>query len=94
MIPYICDQLAMSRLPRGSFAVLLALLPATAPTDIAQTPTSSAERPAPDTRPTHAAATHDDAFVARPDHPVSEAGPIEPVPIAQAAPPTAGGDLC
>lgn len=30
VIPYICDQLAMSRLPRSSFAFLLALLPATA----------------------------------------------------------------
>lgn len=30
VIPYVCDQLAMSRLPRGSFALLLALLPATA----------------------------------------------------------------
>ena len=30
VIPYICDQIAMSRLPRGSFALLLALLPATA----------------------------------------------------------------
>ncbi|MEO1126882.1 MAG: EamA family transporter [Cyanobacteria bacterium J06639_16] len=30
VIPYICDQLAMSRLPRNSFALLLALLPATA----------------------------------------------------------------
>ena len=30
MIPYLCDQLAMSRLPRASFALLLALLPATA----------------------------------------------------------------
>ncbi len=30
VIPYICDQLAMSRLPRTSFALLLALLPATA----------------------------------------------------------------
>jgi len=30
VIPYICDQLAMSRLPRASFALLLALLPATA----------------------------------------------------------------
>ena len=30
VIPYVCDQLAMSRLPRASFAVLLALLPATA----------------------------------------------------------------
>ncbi len=30
VIPYICDQLSMSRLPRASFALLLALLPATA----------------------------------------------------------------
>ena len=30
MIPYVCDQLAMSRLPRASFALMLALLPATA----------------------------------------------------------------
>jgi inner membrane transporter RhtA len=30
VIPYICDQFAMSRLPRSSFAFLLALLPATA----------------------------------------------------------------
>lgn len=30
VIPYICDQLAMSRLPRSTFALLLALLPATA----------------------------------------------------------------
>lgn len=30
VIPYISDQLAMSRLPRSSFALLLALLPATA----------------------------------------------------------------
>jgi inner membrane transporter RhtA len=30
VIPYVCDQLAMSRLPRASFAVMLALLPATA----------------------------------------------------------------
>ena len=30
VIPYVCDQLAMSRLPRGSFALMLALLPATA----------------------------------------------------------------
>jgi len=29
VIPYVCDQLAMSRLPRASFALLLALLPAT-----------------------------------------------------------------
>jgi inner membrane transporter RhtA len=30
VIPYISDQLAMSRLPRATFALLLALLPATA----------------------------------------------------------------
>lgn len=30
MIPYICDQLAMARLPRASFALLLSLLPASA----------------------------------------------------------------
>lgn len=30
VVPYICDQLAMARLPRASFALLLALLPATA----------------------------------------------------------------
>ena len=30
VIPYVCDQLAMSRLPRASFALMLALLPATA----------------------------------------------------------------
>lgn len=30
VIPYICDQLAMSRLPRATFALLLALLPASA----------------------------------------------------------------
>lgn len=30
VIPYVCDQLAMSRLPRSSFAFLLALLPAVA----------------------------------------------------------------
>ena len=30
VIPYVCDQLAMSRLPRASFALLLALLPAVA----------------------------------------------------------------
>jgi inner membrane transporter RhtA len=28
VVPYICDQLAMSRLPRSSFVLLLALLPA------------------------------------------------------------------
>nr|WP_246149615.1 hypothetical protein [Tritonibacter litoralis] len=30
VIPYVCDQLAMARLPRASFAFLLTLLPATA----------------------------------------------------------------
>lgn len=30
VIPYVCDQLAMARLPRATFALLLALLPATA----------------------------------------------------------------
>lgn len=30
VIPYVCDQLAMSRLPRATFALLLSLLPATA----------------------------------------------------------------
>ncbi|MHB1058868.1 MAG: EamA family transporter [Rhodanobacter sp.] len=30
VIPYVCDQLAMARLPRSTFAMLLALLPATA----------------------------------------------------------------
>jgi len=30
VIPYVCDQLAMRRLPRASFALLLALLPANA----------------------------------------------------------------
>ena len=30
VVPYVSDQLAMSRLPRASFALLLALLPATA----------------------------------------------------------------
>lgn len=30
VVPYVCDQLAMARLPRASFALLLALLPATA----------------------------------------------------------------
>jgi inner membrane transporter RhtA len=29
-IPYICDKLTMSRLPRASFALMLAILPATA----------------------------------------------------------------
>jgi len=30
VIPYVCDQLAMARLPRATFALLLALLPAAA----------------------------------------------------------------
>jgi inner membrane transporter RhtA len=30
VIPYVCDQLAMSRLPRATFALLLSLLPASA----------------------------------------------------------------
>jgi inner membrane transporter RhtA len=30
VIPYVCDQMAMARLPRATFALLLALLPATA----------------------------------------------------------------
>lgn len=30
VIPYVCDQLAIARLPRATFALLLALLPATA----------------------------------------------------------------
>jgi inner membrane transporter RhtA len=30
VIPYICDQLAMARLPRGTYALLVSLLPATA----------------------------------------------------------------
>jgi inner membrane transporter RhtA len=30
VIPYVCDQLAMARLPRATFAFLLSLLPATA----------------------------------------------------------------
>jgi inner membrane transporter RhtA len=30
VIPYVCDQLAMARLPRGTYALLVALLPATA----------------------------------------------------------------
>jgi len=30
VIPYVCDQLAMARLPRASFALMLALLPAMA----------------------------------------------------------------
>jgi inner membrane transporter RhtA len=30
VIPYVCDQLAMARLPRSTFALMLSLLPATA----------------------------------------------------------------
>jgi inner membrane transporter RhtA len=30
VIPYVCDQLAMARLPRATFALMLAMLPATA----------------------------------------------------------------
>jgi len=30
VLPYVCDQLAMARLPRSTFALMLALLPATA----------------------------------------------------------------
>lgn len=30
VVPYVCDQLAMSRLARNTFALMLALLPATA----------------------------------------------------------------
>lgn len=30
VVPYVCDQLAMARLPRSSYALMLALLPATA----------------------------------------------------------------
>jgi inner membrane transporter RhtA len=30
VIPYVCDQLAMARLPRSSYALLVSLLPATA----------------------------------------------------------------
>jgi inner membrane transporter RhtA len=30
VIPYVCDQIAMSRLPRASFAVLMSILPASA----------------------------------------------------------------
>jgi inner membrane transporter RhtA len=32
VIPYVCDQLAMARLSRATFALLLALLPASAAT--------------------------------------------------------------
>ena len=30
VIPYVCDQLAMARLPRATYALLVALMPATA----------------------------------------------------------------
>ena len=30
VVPYVCDQLAMARLPRASFALMLTLLPASA----------------------------------------------------------------
>jgi inner membrane transporter RhtA len=30
VVPYVCDQLAMAQLPRNTYALLLALLPATA----------------------------------------------------------------
>ena len=30
VIPYVCDQLAMARVPRATFALMLSLLPATA----------------------------------------------------------------
>src|SRR3954452_7385686 len=33
VIPYVCDQLAMARLPRATYALLVALLPATATVD-------------------------------------------------------------
>jgi len=43
VIPYVCDQLAMARLPRATFALMLTLLPATAAivgaTVLAQLPT-------------------------------------------------------
>ncbi|WP_245694381.1 EamA family transporter [Streptomyces abyssalis] len=43
VIPYVCDQLAMARLPRATFALMLSLLPATAVAVgfavLAQTPT-------------------------------------------------------
>ena len=32
VVPYVCDQLAMARLPRATFALLLSLLPASAAT--------------------------------------------------------------
>ena len=30
VIPYVCDQLAMARMPRATYALLVSLLPATA----------------------------------------------------------------
>ena len=30
MIPYVCDQLAMTRLPRATYSLMVSLLPATA----------------------------------------------------------------
>ena len=30
VVPYVCDQLAMTRLPRSTYALLISLLPATA----------------------------------------------------------------
>ena len=30
VIPYVCDQLAMARLPRATYALMVSLLPATA----------------------------------------------------------------
>ena len=45
VIPYVCDQLAMARLPRATYALLVALLPATATIDrlvvLAQVPTAA-----------------------------------------------------
>ena len=45
MIPYVCDQLAMARLARATYALLVALLPATATAIgvivLAQMPTAS-----------------------------------------------------
>ena len=44
VIPYVCDQLAMSRLPRATYALMVSLLPATATAIgvivLTQTPTS------------------------------------------------------
>lgn len=45
VIPYVCDQLAMARLPRASFALLLSLLPASA-TAIGYLVLGQAPRPA------------------------------------------------